>query len=242
MPDIFERLTDPNRFVSKKTMLDGCGDKDKSGVMLDGVDAIDHELMAGDAIRFLKIKAASAIQQWADDDVQLGEGESHADRLNALMIGCADENADGEISEDEADAYDVVVNFAVEYLIRHGVDESDAVSLLEDYDNETGDRIRDLLIDVLPSDEDAENDINHFVYAKDDAVLDSVFKKVMAIVGGIKKRINKRISGTAHRSGAQKAATRKAQRKSHGASAMMKRAKSMLKRSKMGLKDMVHRK
>jgi len=141
------------------------------------------------------------------------------------------------IDDDEADAFDILANFALDYLTRHGIDESDAVSLLSDFDNDVAERVRDLLIESLPDDDAAGDDMDEFAFGNsDDEILDAVYKKRTVIRAGKKVRINKRISGTVRLSGAQKAAIRKAGRKSHSASAMMKRAKSMLKRSKMGIK------
>lgn len=213
-------------------MLDGCGSGKKGGDMLDSVN--DY------AISDLKLKTAAAIQQWADADIPLGDGETQADRLEALLIGVVDANKNGEIDEDEADAFDIVANFALDYLVRHGVEEEDAINLLSEFDEDLADTVRDLLIDSLPDDDAAGDDMDSFAFMDSvslgkEPMLDAAYKKATVIRGGKKVRINKRISGTVRLSGAQKAAIRKAQMKSHSAGAMMRRAKSMRMRVKTGL-------
>lgn len=218
-----------------KPILDSCGSggKEKESAILDGV--------ADYAISDLKIKAAAAIQQWADADIPLANDETFADRLQALLIGIIDANKNGEIDEDEADAFDIVAGFAVDYMVSHGVDEDDAVNVLDD--EETAGRVRDLLIEQLPDDDASGDDMDSFAFLDkagsrsiEEDVLDAIYKKRTVIRDGKKVRINKRISGTVHLSGAQKAAIRKAGIKSHSAEAVMRRAKSMRMRVKSGLK------
>ena len=123
-----------------------------------------------------------------------------------------------------------------DYLTSKGVSESDASALLNDWDEDVADRVRDLLADHLPDGEDAEGeDLDNFVFSaeENEPVLDAVYKKTFAIRKGKKVRINKRISGTVHLSAKQKVAIRKARMKSHSASAMMRRMKSMRIRRRM---------
>jgi len=182
----------------------------------------------------IAIKTAAAIQQWAETN-DLGGGETYANRLFALMIGVADENQDGEISEDEQMVMDAVLNTAFDYLLRHGAAEEDVDILLNDWDDSAGDRVRELLISALPEGDAAGDDINSFAFGSDQgAVFDAAYKVKMVVHGGRKMRMRKRVSGTVHRSGAQKLAMRKAQMKSHSATAMMHRAKSMKVRHTMG--------
>lgn len=230
---ISDLLRDKSNFVTGKGVaLDGCDDKKKKAKALDAVG----EAAANYTISDMKVKAASAVQQWVEDDVPLGEGETQADRLYALLLGMADANHDGEIGDDEADAYGMVANFAWDYLASKGADESDIDALLNEWDGDAADRIRDLVQGALPDGDGADDEINEFAFGEDDegAVFDSVFKRVISFVNGVKTKIKKRISGTVRRSGAQKAAIKKAQIKSHSAGAMMKRAKSMMKRRKAG--------
>src|SRR5574343_562368 len=239
-------MIDDKKAEELAAMLDGCGSGKKGGDMLDSVT--DY------AVSDLKLKTSAAIKQWADADIPLGEGETQADRLEALLIGVVDANKNGEIDDDEADAFDIVCNFAIDYLTRHGVEEEDAINLLTDFDEDLADTVRDLLIDSLPDDDAAGDDMDSFAFldkANNNEMdidkgkqpyLDAAYKKTTVIRNGKKERVNKRISGTVRLSGAQKAAIRKAQMKSHSAGAMMRRAKSMANRVKMGIKSLFGKK
>lgn len=195
---------------------------------------INKELSGGDAYTEadLKIKAIATLQQWLETD-DLDDSEGAADRLMAMIVGVADANKDGEIDEDEQSVIDVVLNAIWDYLEQYSVDEADISSLLNDWDNDVADRVRDLLSASIP---DGDSDIDDFVFGGDQgAVFDAVYKKKMAVRDGKKVRINKRISGTVRLSARQKVSIRKAQMKSHSAAAMMRRAKSMRIREKSGL-------
>ena len=185
----------------------------------------------------ITMSAVSAVQQWAETD-DLDDGESYADRLMALVVGIADANKDGDITEDEQGVLDVALNAAWDYLVKCGATEEDAGALLNDWDDEAADRVRDLVASVLPEGEDeASAEIDNFVFSDDDQepALDAVYRKVLAVRGGKKMRIRKRISGTVRLSAKQKLAIRKARMKSHSAGAMMRRMKSMRLRKKSGL-------
>lgn len=185
----------------------------------------------------ITMSAVSAVQQWAETD-DLDDGESYADRLMALVVGIADANKDGDITEDEQGVLDVALNAAWDYLVKCGATEEDAGALLNDWDDEAADRVRDLVASVLPEgDDEASAEIDSFVFSESDQepALDAVYKMKMAVRGGKKMRIRKRISGTVRLSAKQKLAIRKARMKSHSAGAMMRRMKSMRMRRKMGL-------
>lgn len=213
----------------KKPVVAALDSAETNGKMLDS---------AGDyANKDLVLRSAAAIQQWAETD-DLDEGESYADRLMALMVGIVDSNKDGEISADEQELIDVALNAAWDYLVKLGVSEEDAGSLLNDWDADAGERVRDLVASVLPEGEEAAaDDLDDFAFSDEDQepALDAAYKKTMAVRHGKKVRINKRISGTVRLSGKQKVAIRKAQVKSHSASAIMKRMKSMRIRKQTGL-------
>lgn len=185
----------------------------------------------------ISMSAVSAVQQWAETD-DLDDGESYADRLMALVVGIADANKDGDITEDEQGVLEVALNAAWDYLVKCGATEEDAGALLNDWDDEAADRVRDLVASVLPEgDDEASAEIDNFVFSDSDQepALDAVYKMKMAVRGGKKMRIRKRISGTVRLSAKQKLAIRKARMKSHSAGAMMRRMKSMRMRRKMGL-------
>lgn len=190
-------------------------------------------------LKDISLSAAATIQQWAETDVaELDEGETMADRLMYLMVGIADANKDGEITEDEQGVLEVALNSAWDYLSKLGVTDEDAGALLNDWDADTGDRVKELVAAALPEGEsESAADLDDFVFGDNDQepMMDTAYKKVTAFRGGKKVRINKRISGTVRLSAKQKLGIRKMQMKSHSAVARMHRMKSMRVRAKAGL-------
>ncbi|MFZ4540069.1 hypothetical protein [Propionivibrio sp.] len=214
------KIRDPETAVT----LDAAKDQETSG-------ASDYTMAD------LTMAAAANIQQWAETD-DLDEGESFADRLMGQMIGVADADQNGEITEDEQGVLDVVLNAAWDYLLKLGVSEEDCSALLNDWDVDTAERVRDLVSSALPEgEEESSADIDDFVFGDNDQepALDAVYKMRFAVRGGHKTRIKKRISGTVHRSSKQKLAIKKAGLKSHTAGAKMRRMKSMRVSRRMGL-------
>ncbi|MFA5920145.1 MAG: hypothetical protein WC856_02490 [Methylococcaceae bacterium] len=191
----------------------------------------------------IKIKTAAAIQEWVETD-DLDSGETLADRLVALIVGIADANKDGEITDDEGVVLDIALNAAWDYLTEKGIDDEDAGALLNDWDADAADRIRDFVASELPDGEEASAaDIDNFAFGDsdqeaplDDAALDAVYRKKVVIKGGKKIRVNKRISGHVRLSAKQKISIRKMHIKSHSAAAQMHRLKSMKIRKRMGVK------
>lgn len=175
--------------------------------------------------------AAAAVQEFAKA-TDLDAGEGPADRLFALLAGIADADMDGEIGDDEAEVLGLAANAAADYMVAHGVSEADAVALLEDWDNDVGARVQELLAEALP--EDGEADMDAFAFG-DEKVMDATYRKRIAVRNGKKVRINKRVSGTVRLSAKQKVAVRKMLRKSNSARAKLKRAKSMKIRRQAGL-------
>lgn len=206
---------------------------------LDSATTEESSLYGADhyALANIRVSAMAAVQQWAETD-DLDEGENHADRLMALMVGIADANKDGEITEDEQGVINIALESAWEYLLHCGVDEEDISAILNDWDADAADRVRELVASVLPEGEaEAGAEIDRLVFSEGDQspVFDSVFKWITAIRDGKKARIKKRVSGSVRLSAKQKLALRKAGFKSHSATALMRRLKSMSLRRKMGL-------
>lgn len=187
----------------------------------------------------LALKAAAAVQEWAETvSGDLDKGEGLGDRFFALLAGVVDDDLDGELSEEEAELLAIACEHAADYLMGKGVPEEDALALVTDFDNELADSVQELVAVKLPDgDEAAAADIDAFVFGdgSDEAVMDAVYKKRIAVRQGKKVRINKRISGKVRLSAAQKVAIRKMIRKSHSAKAQLKRAKSMRVRQRAGL-------
>jgi hypothetical protein len=164
-----------------------------------------------------------------------------------LVVGAVDADIDGELSEDESQVAEILLNYMWDYLSLKGVGDDDASALLNDWDADAAARVKDLLADELPADDEAAaEDIDSFAFDDESssAIFDSVegtflydatYKKKVVIKNGKKTKINKRISGTVRLNAKQKIAVRKMQRKSHTATATLKRIKSMRKRAQAGL-------
>jgi hypothetical protein len=190
----------------------------------------------------IRQSAAALVKEWAaTGPADYDEGEGSADRLLALAIGVADENKDGDLSEDEANVVEIALNAMADFLVGKGVSEDDAVALLQDTNNEAGDRVLELLAGEGGED---DSDVDSFAFDAESSesvmdgvlsVFDAVYKKKLVIRKGKKIRINKRVSGHVRLSGAQKVAIRKAGLKSRSSSARMHRMKSMKIRKNAGL-------
>lgn len=204
---------------------------------LDSVAKMALDSAADYSVASIRLAAIASIHQWVETD-DLDDGEGLSDRLLALFVGIADTNKDGDLTDDDQDVLDVALNAAWDYLVKLGVTDEDAGALLNDWDEAVAERVRDLVASVLPEGEDeAGAAIDGFVFAPEDQepVLDAAYKKVMAVRGGKKVRINKRVSGTVRLSPKAKLAIRKAQIKSHSASAQARRMRSMRVRQRSGL-------
>lgn len=218
------------------------------------LDSADPDMVAGEssayAIQSISMRVAASLQTWCEtvaDD--LGDGESKADRLLAMLIGIADEDKDGELTEDEQMIVEVAMNEAWSYLAAKGVAESDLDALFNSDDPaESGaaaERVCEYLAEKLPNGEGADDEVDDFTFGPEATegvfdsagrvMLDAVYKKRFAIRGGKKTMVRKRVAGTVRLSAKQKVAIRKAGRKAHGSRAMAKRLKSMRMRKNMGL-------
>lgn len=222
----------------------------KPGARLDNADptrvAFDAAVFA---MQSLSASVAAAVQTWCEQG-ELGDGETQADRLWALLIGIADENKDGELTEDEQVIVTTAANEAWSYMAAKGVDEGDLDALFNADDPEAANaaatRVCEFLAGAMPDGEDASGDeIDDFAFGPEaqeglfDSAgvprLDAVYKKQFAIRGGKKTMIRKRVGGTVRLSAAQKVAIRKARMKAGGSRAMAKRLRSMRIGRKMGL-------
>jgi hypothetical protein len=193
----------------------------------------------------IALKAGAALHQWAETSADdLDEGETMATRLSSLFVGIVDADLDGEVGEDEADALEVVLESAWDYLAGKGVGEDDISAVLNDWDDAAAARVQELLASSLPDGEDAAaDDLDSFAFKAGDGsdesamdslqTMDAVYKMKVAIRGGKKVRIKKRIAGHVRLSAKQKLAVRKMLRKTHSAGAQMKRMKSMRVRRRM---------
>ncbi|QFY45052.1 hypothetical protein F6R98_10550 [Candidatus Methylospira mobilis] len=219
--------------MARSKTLDSC----KEEKTVDSADTPELEGADQYTLNDVALKTAAAIQQWCETD-DLDSGETSANRLMALIVGIADINKDGDITDDEADLLDMALNAAWDYLASKGADEEDIGALLNDWDDDAADRIRDLVTSALPDGDDAaSDDLNSFVFGvSQEPALDAVYRNKVAIRGGKKVRIHKRISGTVHLSAKQKVAVRKMLMKSHSSTAQMHRMKSVRVRGQFGMK------
>lgn len=225
---------------------------DEASMTLDG-QAINNRIAVFQEQQ-IATEAMALFDEWLNtDDADLDDGEGLGDRLQGLMVSLADDNKDGEISEEEAEVINVGLNALADYLIEKGVSEDNAVAFLTDFDNELANNIRETVLSNIPDGDEAffaemdkvvfspaENEsvldsalLDSVAYA-DNLTLDAAYRKTYAIRNGKKLRINKRISGKVRLSAKQKQAIRKAQRKAFTGAAKLKRLKSFRLRKKLG--------
>lgn len=229
-------LTDMLRSALKKRPVAAALDSACGGDKKEG-DEPTFDSAATYAETDLSLRAIANIHQWAETD-DLDDGETYSDRLLAMMVGLADANKDGEITDDEQEVLQSGLNSAWDYLSSLGASDEDLSALLNDWDMDAAERIRDLVASVLPEGEDAASEaIDSFVFGPEDQepALDAVYRKAIVIRKGKKTRINKRIAGTVRLSAKQKLAIRKASMKSHSATAQAHRMKSMRMRKSAGM-------
>lgn len=212
----------------------------KSRTIFDSAaDADAPQGAAAYAAADLRLKAAAIVQQWAETSSdELADGESMADRLMAMVVGVADADKDGEISDDEQAVCDDVLENIWDYLLAKGASDEDCDALLNEWDAGAADRIYDLIVAALPEgDEASASDMDSFAFddESDGALFDGVYKKKVVVRAGKKVRINKRVSGHVRLSAKQKISIRKMLRKSHSATATMRRKKSNRIRKQSGL-------
>lgn len=189
----------------------------------------------------IMVQALHVINQWASAPIE--EGETAADVLLGMTVGIADENHDGEVTDDEQVVIDVALDAMFDYLLLLGASEADANALLGDWDVAAADRVRELVAASLPDGEEAEDGVvQSMVFTPadqepvfDSATFDAAYRKVVAVRNGKKVRINKRIAGVVRLSPAQKVALRKARAKAFSAGAIARRARSMRLRKSSGM-------
>lgn len=199
--------------------------------------------------QLIKREAMAIVGEWAGvDPEEAKEDGGLAFFLLNMLVGIADADKDGELTDDEQEVVNAALNAVFEYLVTLGVEEGDAEDLLSNWGDETASRVQQLVAANLPDGAEAEDDlINAVVFTPEDqdpvfdsatnpnVQYDAAYKKVVAIRKGKKVRINKRIAGVVKLSARQKVALRKARAKSHNAGAMARRAKSMRLRKSMSM-------
>jgi hypothetical protein len=194
----------------------------------------------------LRVSAAAIAQEFAATD-DLADDETLADRLMMLVVGAVDADKDGELSDEESQVAAVLLEYVWDYMSGKGVSDEDLDALLNNWDADAAARVKDLLAEQVPSDDEAAaEDIDAFAFDDESStaifdstggefLYDAAYRKKIVIKNGKKTKINKRISGTVRLTAKQKISVRKMQRKSHTAGATIRRMKSMRIRAKAGL-------
>ncbi len=166
----------------------------------------------------LTAMATSAVNVWLDDDVALDDEETLVDRLQGLLIGVVDEDQDGELTDDQMIVLETVLNAAGETMADAGASDADIERILNDWDPETAERVRELMI-AEAADMDSVD--------ADNAYFDAVYRRERVVRNGKRVWVQKRVSGKVKLSATQKMALKKARRKAHSSGARAKRLKSM---------------
>lgn len=225
---------------AKKAKIQAEEQKKNASAVLDDAYIEAQDDMESAELSVLRLEVAALFSAWSEvssDD--LDKNETLSERFEAMMVGLADQDKDGDITEDEADLLFLAYSLAAEYLADKGVDTGDIADFLNDGNESAAQNIQELLIGSAPDGEDAELDeIHRFAFDgdSDEAVLDSaVYKKQVAVRAGKRVIIRKRVAGFVKLSPKQKMAIKKMQRKAHSGAARMKRMKSMKIRQRLGL-------
>lgn len=115
------------------------------------------------ATKNTRMTAAAAVQGWVEmDPSEMEEGATLIDGFFGMLSAAVDTDSDGELSDEEAEAFEEYVDSAWDYLITQGVSEADAEALIEDEDVEAATRIRELLMESLGDDDEASMDAVEF--------------------------------------------------------------------------------
>lgn len=210
------------------------------GLIVDNAENGQHNRSAIFQEQAIASDAMALLSEWfetMEDD--LDDGEGLGDRLYSLFISLADENKDGEISDDEADVINIGINAAYDYLVSKGVSEENATALLEEFDNAVAESVHAFVLEKLPvGNDEMFNEMDDLIFADAEnepmldgidhngLALDAAYRKTFAIRHGKKMRINKRISGKVRLSAKQKIAIKKARLKANTGAAKMRRLKS----------------
>jgi len=195
------------------------------------MNKMDDDAMDEAALREVKLKAMSAFETWEEtEEEDLSGGEGYADRLQALLLGIWSPDKDDDVDDDEQYMVDVACDFVEGWMEDRGVSEEDAKAILDDWDNEAAERVIDYL---QAKDKGTFDDIYGGAYSSM-PTLDATYKKKVVFKNGQKVIKRKRVSGHFKMTPAQKMAIKKAQRKSHNATANRKRMKSKTARKRAG--------
>jgi len=205
-------------------MLDGaCGDKEKTTDNF--MDSDGTESMADFALKQLRSVVMAALLEWVIDS------SSSFEELEALLVGVADIDDDGELTEEESAVLDDIQEIAAEALVFMGADASEVEAMFED---QTDDDVLNVLSSIESELDDStlsdDDMINSFTFEQP-VFMDAMVRKVVnGVVKLVKKPLRKR-----KMSAQQKAALKKARKKAHSSAARAARKKSMRLRKSRGM-------
>jgi hypothetical protein len=188
------------------------------------------------------LEACNMLNYWATDDGELDDGESQSDRLYALLIGVVDQDKNGTMSNEEQAVFDLACDAVSGYLIYTlGADEDDVNELMNDWDDDAAERVREFIQDSFEVEELVSMAHDYALgddgdVTMDDAESSAVYKSFIVIHDGEKKVARKRISGHVTLTAGQKKSIKEARKLSHDTHAKIARRLSMQKRKKLGIK------
>jgi hypothetical protein len=188
------------------------------------------------------LEACNMLNHWATDDSELDDGESQSDRLYAYMIGVVDQDKNGTMSNEEQAVFDLACEAVSGYLIYAlGADEEDSSALMNDWDDDAAERVREFIKDSFDSEELVSMAHDYALSDDGDVTMDAAesstaYKSFIVFHNGVKGVARKRIRGHVRVTPAQHAAIEKAQKASHTSSANKARLLSIEKREKLGIK------
>lgn len=146
-------LDNANAAGKEKEKLDPARNLDPTGSGMDEDEQSAFD-MAGNAfaIKAIEVASISAVVTWiGTDEGKLDDGEGFGDRLFGLIVGIADEDKDGEITDEEAEIIQTASNIIGDYLSAHGVADEDIIALLNDFDNDVAANVHGQV--TIPEDE-----------------------------------------------------------------------------------------
>lgn len=180
------------------------------------------EAVAKAANQTLRTNAAAAVIVW------LSEGDSSFDELDALIYGFASDHDGEELSEEELEDYNAMMEYAFEFLIANGAKADQVQSIEENAD--ACDVVFKAVNEAIKGKDDDELVADFSV--RETMMLEATKKVIRDGQVVFKKKRTKKYRQTP----AQKAALKKARSKSNTAAAKANRRKSMRIRKSRGMK------
>lgn len=183
--------------------------------------------------------AMGAVLTWVD------EGDFSHGALYDLVAGVSDLDGDDDWTDEETGIWDALWPQVADALLSLGAKEASVKEFLDKEDDDAGERLGGFLSGLMDEESASDDEIVAAFAAgessifesagQEDSIFEAAFKKVKVVRGGKVVIKKKRISGRAHLSAKQKAALKKARRRSNSAAARLARKKAMRVRKQRGL-------